>query len=202
MFSQVTTDGAAPSLVASVGRYASDLTLGNGQHLPIWLPVLSALPLGWVIGQIDASESPTRVVLHRNASGTAWDACGVLNVYAFTGSVPREVIEAEIACTLRGIGANNTDSQPRFIPSRPGLDVTAASAGGEFVMGGHRVRAQYTAYLVQAKTGAEVVESKRIRRGGLVEHNTFITAQAEPKTHREQVELDDSIYAALRTALT
>jgi len=202
MFDQIPTDGGVPSLVVSIGRYASDLTLINGQHLPIWLPALSAPSLGWVIGQIDASASPTRIVLHRNVSGTAWDGCGILNLYAFTGSVPREVIEAEIACTLRGIGADNTYSQPCFITSRPGLNVTAASAGGEFLMSGHRARAQYTAYLVQAGKGTEGEGSKRSCRGGLVEHNTFITAEAHPKTHQEVIDMNDEIYAALRTALT
>lgn len=202
MFDQFPADGAVPSLVASVGRYASDLTLINGQYLPIWLPALSAPSFGWVIGRIDASASPTRIVLHRNTSGTAWDGCGILNLYAFAGPVPCEVIEAEVACTLRGIGADNMYSRPCVIPSRPGLNVTAASAGGEFVMSGRRVRAQYTAYLVQAGEGTESEGSKRSCRGGLIEYNTFITAEAHPETHREVIEMNDEIHAALITALT
>jgi len=202
MFSQSDIDAVVPSLADRVGRCASDLTLVSGQNLPIWLPALPAPPAGWAIGRIDASEAPTRIVLSRSGSGTAWDGCGVLNLFAFTGPVPSEVIEANIACTLRAVSAGSLHSQPLFMPSRPGLDVTAALASGEFLMSGHRLRAQYTAYLVQPEEGDAAGDSKRSRRGGLVEHNTFITAEADPGTHRELTKMGDAVYEALKLALT
>lgn len=168
----------------------------SGHYLPIWLP---APPKGWAIGRIDASEALTRIVLRRNASDTAWDGCGVLNLYAFTGSVPRQVIEADIASTLRIVNADNSYSQPLFVPSRRGLHVTAASAAGGFAVGGHQLRAQYTAYLVEGEVDGDHEEGLR---GGLVEHNIFIAAEADARTHRELIDMDDDVYTALRLAVS
>jgi len=202
MFSQSNADATVPALADIVGRYVSDLTLAGGQLLPVWLPTLPPPPAGWVIGQLEASQAPTRIALHPSVSGTAWDGCGVLNLFAFTGSVPRDVIEANTACTLRAVSADNLHSQPLLVPSRPGFDVAATSASGEFLMSGQRLRAQYTAYLLQAEEGSAAGDSKRNRRGGLVEHNAFITAEADPGTHRELTQMGDAVYEALKLALT
>jgi hypothetical protein len=132
-----------------------------------------------------------------------WDSMGWLrSLKPLTGSVPRDVIEANTACTLRAVGADNLHSQPLLVPSRTGFDLAATSASGEFLMSRQRLRAQDTAYLVQAAEGSAAGDSKRNRRGGLVEHNTFITAEADPGTHRELTQMGDAVYQILRLALT
>ena len=190
---------AVPSLVDVVRNCASDLTLLNGQELPIWLPALPTPPPGWVLGRIDADQAPTRIALHCNATGPAWDGCEIVNFFAFTGSVPREVVHANAACTLHAVGADNISTQLQFVP--PGLDATAALATGEFVMGGKRVWGQYTAYLAQEPAGAVARGHEQGQRGVLVEHNTFVTAEARPRLQREILQTGDAFYQALISAL-
>ena len=70
---------AVPSLVDVVRTYVPDLTLLNGQQLPVWLQALPAPPPGWALGRIDADQTPTRIALHRNAGDPTWDGCEVIN---------------------------------------------------------------------------------------------------------------------------
>lgn len=188
---------AVPSLVDVVRSYAPDLTLLNSQELPAWLPELPTPPPGWVLGRIDADQAPTRIALHRNATSSAWDGCEIVNFFTFAGSVPPEVVHADTACTLHAVGADNITTQLLFVP--PGLDVTAALATGEFTMGGKHVWGQYTAYLAQepAVAVARGDEQRRV----LLEHNTFVTAEARPRLQREVLQTGDAFYQALISAL-
>jgi hypothetical protein len=193
------SDRALPSLVDVVRNYVSDLTLLNGQELPVWLPALPAPPPGWVLGRIDADEAPTRIALHRKAADQSWDGCEVINLFAFPGSLPYEVVPANAACTLDAVRADNISTHSLFVP--PGLDATAARASGEFKMGGKRVWAQYTAYLAEEPVGSVARGHEQSKRGVLVEHNTFVTAEARPRLHHEILQMGDALDQALISAL-
>lgn len=190
---------AVPSLVDVVDHYVPDLTLVSLQELPRWLPALSAPPPGWAIGRMDADLAPTRITVHRNASDSSWDGCEVINLFAFTGSLPHEVVHDNAASTLRALGADSVDSYPLFVPSA--LDATGALASGVFTLGGQRVWAQYTAYLVQEPAGSAAHSHGHRTRGALVEHNTFVTAEARPRLRREIIQMGDAVYEALISAL-
>lgn len=188
---------AVPSLVDAVRNYAPDLRLLNDQELPAWLPELPTPPPGWVLGRIDAAQAPTRIALHRNATSPAWDGCEIVNFFTFAGSVPPEVVHADTACTLHAVGADNISTQLLFVP--PGLDVTAALATGEFIMGGKHVWAQYAAYLAQEPAGAAGRGDEQ--RGVLLEYNTFVTAEARPRLQSEVLQTGDAFHEELISAL-
>ncbi len=188
-----------PSLVDVVRTRVPDLTLLNGQQLPGWLKALPAPPPGWALGRIDADQAPTRITLHRNAGDPSWDGCEVINLFAFTGLLSREVVHADIACTLNAVGAHNISTHPLFVP--PGLDATAALASGEFALRGKRVWARYTAYLAQRPASSVARGHEEGQRGVLVEHNTFVTAEALPRLQPEVLKTGDATYKALISAL-
>lgn len=191
---------AVPSVVDVVRNHVPDLTLLNGEQLPAWLPTLPTPPPGWVLGRIDTEQAPTRIALHRNAADPTWDGCEVVNFFEFTGSLPREVVHANAACTLHAVGADNIATHPLFVP--PDLDATAALASGEFALGGKRVWAQYTAYLVQELADAVTRGRGHGHRGVLLEHNTFVTAEAVPKLQREIVQMGNAVQQTLFSALS
>jgi hypothetical protein len=137
--------------------------------------------------------------LHGDAADPVWDGCEIVNLFAFTGSLPREVLHANAACTLHAVGADNISTHPLFVPT--GLDATAVLASGEFAMGGKRVWAQYTAYLAQEPAGSVARGHEQSQRGVLVEHNTFVTAEARPRLQREILQTGDAIYQAMISAL-
>jgi hypothetical protein len=190
---------AVPSLVDVVGHYVPDLTHLGGQQLRVWLPTLPAPARGWVIGRVDTDQAPTRIALHREGIDTPWDGCDVINLFVFTGSLPHEVVSANAACTLHGVGADNISTQPISMP--PDLDATAALASGEFAMGEQRVWARYTAYLGQRPAGSVAHEQGLRQRGVLVEHNTFVTAEARPSLHSEILQMGGAVNQALISAL-
>jgi hypothetical protein len=190
---------AVPSLVDVVGHHVADLTQLSGQQLPIWLPALPTPPPGWVIGRIDVDPAPTRIALHRNAADPSWDGCEVINIFTFTGSLPHDVVPANAACTLQAVGADNISTHPLSMPPSP--KASAALASGEFTLGGRRVWAQYTAYLAQGTVDSVARDHEQRQHGRLVEHNTFVTAEARPRLHRDILQMGDSLYQALISAL-
>ena len=202
VLTQFNSDGAVPSLRDAVRRHASNLPVVDAQQLPSWLPALAHPPAGWVIGQLDPGVGPTRIVLRRNLSDDSWDCCAILNLYAFTGSVPSEVIEAETASTLRAISANFRGSWLVAVPARDGLHVDAASAAGEFLLGGRKLHGQYTAYLVQTEHAAASNHHNAAPvRGALIEHNIFSAVHTDTRTRRELTDMDDAVLTALRRAV-
>jgi hypothetical protein len=153
-----------------------------------------------VLGRIDADQAPTRIALHRNATDPGWDGCEIVNVFAFTGLVPPEVVQAETACSLQGVGADNVSTELLFVP--PGLNAIAAVATGEFSMGGKRVWARYSAFLAQEPPSPVARGDQPGRRGMLVEHNTFVTGESLPRLQRELLQTGDAFYQAIIAALT
>jgi hypothetical protein len=190
---------AVPSVVDVVRNYVPDLTLLNGEQLPAWLPTLPTPPRGWVLGRVDTDPAPTRIALHRNVADPTWDGCEVVNFFEFTGSLPREVVHANTACTLQGVGADNITTELLFVP--PDLNATAAVATGEFSMGGKGVWARYTAFLAQEPAGSLARGDRQNQRGVLVEHNSFVTAEALPRLQRELLQTGDAFCQALISAL-
>ena len=91
-------------------------------------------------------------------------------------------------------------THPLFVP--PGLDAAAALASGEFALSGKRVWARYTAYLAQRPAGAVARGHEEGQRGVLIEHNTFVTAEALPRLQPEVLQTADATYKALISALS
>lgn len=202
MFGKLEAGGHTPSLLDTVRRNTSHLALVSGQHLPAWLPALAPPPTGWVVGRLDAGGAPTRMLLRRKKTGEGWGGCAVLNLYAFSGRVPTEIVQAETASTLRAIGEIHEDSRPITVPARDGLHVAAASAVGEFALGGRRLHCRYTAYLVQTQDEAAAIPlGSETSRGALVEHNIFVADDTDDRMRRELTDMDDAVLAAIRTAV-
>ena len=203
MFSKFDAYGPVPSLLDAVRRHTTHLALVGGQDLPTWLPTLAHPPTGWLIGCLDAGIGPTRMLLRRNKTGDYWGGCAILNIYALTGRVPTEVIEAEAASTLRAIGEAYLGSRPIAIPARDGLQVTAASAVGEFALGGRRLQGQYTAYLVQTEDEATAMfRGRETARGALVEHNVFLADHTNTRMQHELIDMDYAVLNAVRAAVS
>ena len=195
------TADAIPSLSDSLGRHARAVTLVGGHELPTWFPDLPLPPEGWTIGRTAAAPTPTRILLSSNVYGSAWDGCGVLNLFTFTGRVPTELVEARVDATLRIAGALNIDRRAMAMPAHPELCVAAASAAGEVTIGGRRLRSRFTAYLVQKRDiGCDSEQGGT--RGALVEHNMFLAAEANDKTERELFNMDDQIHSAMMKVLS
>ncbi|NVN50292.1 hypothetical protein HLY00_1459 [Mycolicibacterium hippocampi] len=104
-----------------------------------------------------------------------------------------------MACTLQAIEADNIAIEPLSLPSSPGYDVSAALAVGNFAMNKRRVRGRYSAYLVQE--AGDIGIRGQIRRGALVEHHTFVTAEADHRVHLELVGMVRDLSEALQSAL-
>lgn len=199
MFYRFSALAPVPALVDIARNFVADLALATGQDLPAWLPTLSSPPEGWLIGQPDIDQAPTRIALHRNSSSLSWDGCEIVNLFAFTGSLPHEFVHANVVCTLQAIEADNIAIEPLSLPSSPGYDVSAALAVGNFAMNKRRVRGRYSAYLVQE--AGDIGIRGQIRRGALVEHHTFVTAEADHRVHLELVGMVRDLSEALQSAL-
>ena len=96
-------------------------------------------------------------------------------------------------------GSFSVSRYPLFVP--PGLDAAAALANGEFVLGGKRVWARYTAYLAQRPASSVARGHEEGHLGVLVEHNTFVTAEALPRLQPEVLQTGDATFKALISAL-
>lgn len=181
-------------LIDIVGRCVTNVTLASGQDLGIWLPGLGPPPNGWSTANVANHRTPTRIAVHGNQSGD-WDACEIINMWAFTGRLSAGTITANIACTLNSVGAENIISSPvQLPPSACSFDVTSASAEGDFTLSGQAVHGRYLAVLVQG--GTDRNNDKSLPRGALLEHNTFTSARANSSVLRDLECMSDAVIRA------
>jgi hypothetical protein len=189
-----TKDAATPqsprvsSVAEEIRRAVGSITLVPPDGLHYWLPGLD-LPVGWTIVSTPRQAVPvTRIALRRITAGQrTWDACEVVALYQFTGSVPEEVVQGTADRTLRDLGADNV----LHCNVSPGLaGVAAVRSTGWFTLGRRSLWGQFSNYVVNV--GAV---------GALVEHSVLVGAERRPRLAREVNELTQMVLRSLVVSL-
>lgn len=147
---------ASSLLVNIVAGYVEDLTpIGPGES-PDWLTQL-AVPAGWqrVSPKHDGSLESARVICCRPQPDGDWGATELINLFAFTGSPPADVVYDNADATLRELTAPqklvlNIIGAPtaEVLPTPAQSGVIAVRSSGKFLFCNQWVWAQYTTHVL------------------------------------------------------